>query len=71
MARSSGRDIPFGPQFSPEQTPLPGLLAILEKEGGDYERLRAAIRKAFFATGSSSAYNKDKKADNTTLALRD
>jgi len=38
---------------------------------GDYERLRAAIRKAFFATGSASAYNKDKKADNTTLALRD
>lgn len=71
MPRSSRRDIPFGPQFSPEQTPLPRLLAILEKEGGDYERLRAAIRNAFFATGSATAYNKDKKADNTTLALRD
>jgi len=71
MTRSSKRGIPFGPQFSPEQTPLPELLEILSRERGDYHRLRSAIELAFFSMGSATPYNRSKKADNTTLALRD
>ena len=71
MPTTRKRDIPFGPQFSPEQTPLPKLLDILEREGGDYYRLRQAIETAFFSKGSATAHNRAKKADNTTLALRD
>lgn len=69
--RTGRRDIPFGPQFSPEQTPLPDLLGVLESDAGDYARLVRAIRHRFFEKGSGSSYNKTKKADNTTLALRD
>src|SRR5438552_6172705 len=65
------RDIPFGPQFSPEQTPLPDLLRIIVANAGDYDRLVKAIRKRFFEKGQGDDYNKTKKADNTTLALRD
>lgn len=69
--RSTRRDIPFGPQFSPEQTTLPALLGVLASEGGSYQHLVHAIRERFFEKGSGSDYNKNKKADNTTLALRD
>ncbi len=68
---SRRRDIPFGPQFSPEQTPLPDLLRVIAANGGSYERLVQAIRKRFFEGGKGDDYNKTKKADNTTLALRD
>ena len=71
MPRTAERDLPFGPQFSPEQTPLPELLDILSRASGDYERLRAAIQSAFFLGGTATPYNRAKKADNTTLALRD
>jgi hypothetical protein len=71
MSRKDSRDIPFGPQFSPEQTALPTLLGVLASAGGDYEKLVRAIRDEFFSGGSATAYNRKKKADNTTLALRD
>jgi site-specific DNA-methyltransferase (cytosine-N4-specific) len=71
MTSSNKRGIPFGPQFSPEQTPLPRLLEVLAQNSGDYERLRQAIESAFFSKGSATPYNRAKKADNTTLALRD
>lgn len=71
MPESSRRDIPFGPQFSPEQTPLPDLLKIVATNSGTYDRLVGAIRKRFFERGKGDEYNKTKKADNTTLALRD
>jgi site-specific DNA-methyltransferase (cytosine-N4-specific) len=47
------------------------LLQVVSRHGGKYEPLVAAIRAAFFEEGSGSSYNKTKKADNTTLALRD
>src|SRR5437870_2317675 len=71
MPDTSRRDIPFGPQFSPEQTPLPELLKVVAANGGNYDRLLQAIRKRFFEKGKGDDYNKTKKADNTTLALRD
>lgn len=71
MSRKDSRDIPFGPQFSPEQTPLPELLDVIASARGDYNKLARAIRDRFFFSGSASAYNRLKKADNTTLALRD
>lgn len=70
-ASRRSRDIPFGPQFSPEQTPLPELLKVVVANQGDYARLVAAIRRRFFEGGKGDDYNKTKKADNTTLALRD
>jgi site-specific DNA-methyltransferase (cytosine-N4-specific) len=66
-----GRDIPFGPQFSPDQTPLAKLLKVAAAHGGNYDSLVAGIRSAFFERGTGTDYNKTKKADNTTLALRD
>jgi hypothetical protein len=71
MTSGSRRDIPFGPQFSPGQTPLPRLLEVLEVQSGSYERLRFAIEQEFFSAGFATPYNRAKKADNTTLALRD
>lgn len=71
MATSERRSIPFGAQFSPEQTPLPTLLDLVGKFSGDESRLNAAIQTTFFGRSDADEYNRWKLADNTLLALRD
>ena len=68
--RAESRDLPFGAQFSPEQTPLPELLALLEAKACDHDRLVKAIREKFFEKESGSDHTQTKQADNTTLALQ-
>jgi site-specific DNA-methyltransferase (cytosine-N4-specific) len=70
MPPSETRSLPFGAQFSPDQTPLPDLLTLLEKYAGNQNRLNEAIQASFFSDGDADAYNRRKKADNTLLALR-
>lgn len=65
------RTLPFGPQFSPEQTPLPDLLEIVAATGGDYSAMVRAIEDRFFLRNGTRSKWGWKKADNTTLALRD
>jgi site-specific DNA-methyltransferase (cytosine-N4-specific) len=70
MTSRNERTLPFGVQFSPEQTPLPQLLDVLAENGGTYQGIVTGIMNAFFMGGNATPYNRSKKSDNTTLALR-
>jgi hypothetical protein len=60
--------LPFGKQFTPEQTPLVALLGLLERHAGDRESLERAIVRTFFSKAPVS--QQPKLAMNTYLSLR-
>jgi hypothetical protein len=62
-------DIPFGPQFSPNQVDLPVLLELAIQKGGDRRGFEKAIRTRYFEKRSASAYNKNKLANNAALGM--
>lgn len=58
--------VPYTQQFTPEQTPLKRLLAILRQNAGDPDGLRDAIAGGFFKGKADPG----KLAGNTLIALR-
>jgi site-specific DNA-methyltransferase (cytosine-N4-specific) len=58
-------DIPYTQQFSPEQTPLKKLFAVVRQNQGDRAKLRNAIGSAFYKHTKSP----EKIAGNTVIAL--
>ena len=63
-------DLPFGSEFSPAQIDLPVLLKLAHEHGADWKGFEAAVRDRYFAGRDTSAYNKDKLANNTKLSMR-
>src|SRR5215472_9997928 len=62
-------DIPFGPQFSPNQVDLPVLLELVQQREGDRRALEGAIRARYFEDRNTSDYNKGKLANNVALGM--
>lgn len=62
-------DIPFGPQFSPNQIDLPVLLEIATEHGGDRRTFERAVRNKYFERRETSEYNKNKLANNAALGM--
>ncbi len=62
-------DIPFGPQFSPNQVDLPVLLKLAYEHGGDRKAFEKAIRTRYFNNRKTSEYNKGKLANNVALGM--
>jgi DNA modification methylase len=58
--------IPYSQQFTPEQTPLKRLLAVLRQNAGDSAKLKRAIAGAFFKDKASP----EKLAGNTLISLK-
>ncbi len=68
MAYSTS-DIPFGPQFSPNQVDLSVLLRLAKQLGGDRKALEGAIRSRYFEARPINDYNKNKLANNAALGM--
>jgi DNA modification methylase len=62
---SKSMRVPYTQQFTPKQTPLPKLLAVLRENSGNRAVLRDAIAAAFFRDTKTPA----KIAGNTIIAL--
>ena len=63
-------DLPFGSEFSPARIDLPVLLELAHEHGADWKAFEDAVRDRYFSAHETSAYNKDKLANNTKLSLR-
>src|SRR6185312_3811100 len=61
-----GLRVPYSQQFSPEQTPLKRLLAVLCQNAGKGAKLKKAIAGAFFKDKTSP----EKLAGNTLISLK-
>ena len=58
--------VPYGQQFTPEQTPLKRLLPVLRQNAGNNAKLKKAIAAAFFKGKTSP----EKLAGNTLISLK-
>src|SRR5262249_39791308 len=58
--------VPYTQQFTPDQTPLRRLIAVVRQHQGDRNKLRAAIGAAFFKKKATPP----KLAGNTLIALK-
>lgn len=58
--------VPYAQQFSPRQTPLDRVMAVLRQHAGDRHTLRRAIASAFFKDKST----REKLAGNTLVSLQ-
>jgi hypothetical protein len=58
--------VPYTQQFTPKQTPLRDLMAVVARHAGDRAKLSSAIAKAFFKTTATPV----KVAGNTLVALK-
>jgi hypothetical protein len=58
--------VPYSQQFTPAQTPLRRLLAVVRQNQGDRKKLCAAIAAAFFKAKATP----EKLAGNTVIALK-
>lgn len=58
--------VPYTQQFTPDQTPLRKLIAVVRQHQGDRTKLRTAIGAAFFKTKATPT----KLAGNTLIALK-
>lgn len=67
MIRKS--DLPFGSEFSPSQVKLAKVLEFAHRHGGDWHAFEYAVRKEYFESHKTSAYNKGKLANNTKLGM--
>ena len=63
-------DLPFGSEFSPAQIDLRVLLELAHKHGAEWRVFEEAVRARYFASHATSAYNRDKLANNTKLSMR-
>ena len=63
-------DLPFGSEFSPAQIDLSVLLELARKHGADWKAFEDAVHNRYFADRKTSAYNREKLANNTKLSLR-
>jgi len=62
-------DIPFGPQFSPNQVDLPVLLEMAQLHGGDRKAFERAVRARYFEHPGTDEYNRNKLANNAALGM--
>lgn len=62
-------DLPFGSEFSPSQIDLIHVLEIAQEHAGDWHALEDAIRKKYFDSHQTSAYNRRKLANNCKLGM--
>ena len=65
-AIAMGLRVPYSQQFSPEQTPLKRLLAVLRQNAGNSSKLKKAIAGAFFKNKASP----QELAGNTLISLK-
>ncbi len=63
-------DLPFGSEFSPAQIHLPTLLELAHRHGPNWRGFEDAVRDRYFAANPTSAYNRNKLANNTKLSMR-
>ena len=61
-----GLRVPYSQQFSPEQTPLKKLLAVLRQNIGNSLKLKRALAGAFFKYKAAP----EKLAGNTLISLK-
>lgn len=62
-------DLPFGSEFSPNQTDLIRVLELAREHSGDWRALEDAIRREYFDSHPTSEYNRRKLANNCKLGM--
>ncbi len=63
-------DLPFGSEFSPAQIDLRVLLEFAHEHGSNWKAFESAVHDRYFSEYETSAYNREKLANNTKLSLR-